>query len=94
MTDIDKLFDKIPTIDYPDQPYNRIVGYKDKPIRLVRKSRRTDDRVIRSVYVPKEIHHIIRRVFMEFASMNELNHSERLLVWDFVKELEWCFPDD
>lgn len=93
MTNIDKLLDEIPTIDYPDQHYNRIVGYKNKPIRLVRKSRRTNDRVIRSVYVPKEIHHTIRREFMEFASINELNHSERLLVWDFVKELMRCFPD-
>lgn len=93
MTDIDKLLDEIPTIDYPDQPYNRIVGYKDKQVRLVRK-RRTGDRTIRSVYVPKEIHYTIRREFIEFASMNELNHSERLLVWDFVKELQRCFPDD
>ena len=92
MADIDKQLDEIPTIDYPDQPYNRIISYKDKSVRLVRK-RRIGDRTIRSVYVPKEIHHTIRREFMEFVSMNELNHSERLLVWDFVKELMGCFPD-
>lgn len=91
MTDIDKLLDEIPTIDFPDQPYNRIVGYKDKPKKLVIK--RTDDRTIHSVYVPKEIHYIIRKEFMKFVSMNELNHSESLLVWDFVKELRKCFPD-
>lgn len=91
MADIDKLLGEIPTIDYHDQPYNRIVGYKDKPKKLVIK--RTDDRTIRSVYVPKEIHFIIKMKYRDFIENNNLSYGEELLIRDFAEYLLRRFAD-
>ena len=53
-----------------------------------------DDRVIREIYTPKEIVHIIQTSFMTYNAQCKLSRSELLLINDFANMLIGRFKDD
>lgn len=57
-----------------------------------RPKKRIDDRVIRSIYTPKEIHYIIMVAFQEMLR-NDMSFGEKLLLNEFVKLLKEKFDD-
>ena len=54
--------------------------------------KRVDDRVIRSIYTPKEIHYIIMVAFQEILR-NDMSFGEKLLLNEFVRLLKEKFDD-
>lgn len=67
------------------------LGYESMAI-PPRKTKRRDDRVIRSIYTPKEIHYVITVAFQEFIR-NEMSLSEELLLKEFANLLLGKFED-
>lgn len=57
-----------------------------------RPKKRVNDRVIRSIYTPKEIHYVIRVAFQEMIR-NEMTFGEKLLLNEFAKLLQEKFED-
>lgn len=55
---------------------------------------KTDDRVIRELYTPKEVVGIIHRCFNQYNGIGKLTRGEFLLLWEFSNWLVREFKDD
>lgn len=53
-----------------------------------------DDRVIRTMYTPKEIVRNIQKHFEQECKLADFTRSEMLLLWDSYNRLIWWFKDD
>ena len=53
-----------------------------------------DDRVIRTMYAPKEIVKNIQKHFEQECKLADFTRSEMLLLWDSYNRLIWWFKDD
>ena len=53
-----------------------------------------DDRVIRTMYTPKEVVKMIKDHFELEGTMFKMSRSEKLLLMDSYNRLIWWFKDD
>ena len=53
-----------------------------------------EDRVIRTMYTPKEVVKIIKAHFELENDLFDMSRSEILLLMDSYNRLIWCFKDD
>ena len=53
-----------------------------------------DNRVIRTMYTPKEIVKNIQKHFEQECKLADFTRSEMLLLWDSYNRLIWWFKDD
>ena len=53
-----------------------------------------EDRVIRTMYTPKEIVKNIQKHFEQECKLADFTRSEMLLLWDSYNRLIWWFKDD
>ena len=53
-----------------------------------------DDRVIKTMYTPKEIVKNIQKHFEQECKLADFTRSEMLLLWDSYNRLIWWFKDD
>ena len=54
----------------------------------------SEDRVIHSVYTPKEINHILRETTNDYVEFSKLTRSEYLLIWEFINYIYEVFNDE
>ena len=52
------------------------------------------DRIIRTMYTPKEVVKIIKDHFEMEQEMYTMSRTEKLLLWDSYNRLIWWFKDD
>lgn len=53
-----------------------------------------EDRIIRTMYTPKEIVKNIQKHFEQECKLADFTRSEMLLLWDSYNRLIWWFKDD
>lgn len=53
-----------------------------------------EDRVIRTMYTPKEVVKMIKDHFELEQNMYAMSRTEKLLLWDSYNRLIWWFKDD
>ena len=52
------------------------------------------DRIIRTMYTPKEVVKIIKDHFEMEQELYAMSRTEKLLLWDSYNRLIWWFKDD